>query len=117
MQTRVRVDRRKLTDAVKGRLRGLEAEHDRLVARHTSEVAQWNAAQAKELDKLAAKAHKGELTETDSHFAIEPPPGYPAADAAITSLRLSLRTLELAVGDYVLVAHDDAALYFGDGEL
>ena len=117
MKTRVRVDRKKLTDAVKSRLAAAEREHKRLVEGHPSKVAAWNAAQAKVLDRLAAKAHKGELTDTDSSFAIETPPAAPVASRELCNLRRALRTLELAVGDYVLVSHDDAGVYFGDGAL
>lgn len=116
MKTRVRVDRKKLTDAVKVRLSSAEREHKRLVEQHPAKLAAWNVAQAKQLDRLAARAHKGELTDADSSFAIEPPPTAPTASRDLCSLRRALRTLELAVGDYVLVSHDDAGVYFGDGE-
>lgn len=113
MKSRVRVDRGKLTAAVKSRLQQEEREHRRLVDQHPGKVAAWNAAQAKALDRLAAKAHKGELTAADSSFAIEPPPAAPEPSWELVSLRRVLRTLELAVGDYVLVSHDDAGVYFG----
>jgi hypothetical protein len=117
VKTRVRVDRKKLTDAVKTRLSAAEREHKRLVEGYGAKVAAWNAAQAKQLDRLAAKAHKGELDAGDSSFAIAPQPEPPVASRDLCSLRRALRTLELAVGDYVLVSHDDAGVYFGDGAL
>lgn len=117
MKTRVRVDRKKLTDAVKVRLASAEREHKRVVERYPAELAAWNAAQAKQLDRLAAKAHEGKLDAADSSFAITPQPEPPVASRELCSLRRALRTLELAVGDYVLVSHDDAGVYFGDGEL
>lgn len=117
MKTRVRVDRKKLTDVVKRRLQGAEKEHKRASDQHPAKIAAWNTSQAKVLDKLAARAHAGELTFDDTFFAIETPPAPPVESHELSTLRRTLQTLELAVGDTVLLSHEDADVYLGDGEL
>jgi hypothetical protein len=113
MKTKVRVDRRKLSDVVKGRLRKEEAVHKRTREAHPAKLAAWNESQAKRLDRMAAKARNGGLTSSDHHFRIEGAPMQPSEGRDLCNLRRMLKTLEIGAEETILLSQEDADWYFG----
>lgn len=113
MKTKVRVDRRKLADVVKGRLRKAENDYKRAREAHPAKLAAWNESQAKRLDRLAAKARNGGLTSTDRHFRVEDGPMQPSEGRELCNLRRMLKTLEIGAEETILLSQEDADWYFG----
>lgn len=116
MKTRVRVDRKKLADVVKGRLRKAEADYKRQSEAYPAKVATWNERQADKLDKLAAKARNGGLSE-GGRIYLDDKPLKPSEGRELCNLRRMLKTLEIGTEASVLLSQEDADWYFGECKL
>jgi hypothetical protein len=113
VKTKVKVDRVKLTEVVKMRLRKAENEHKRAVKAHPAKVKAWNQAQAKRLEKMLAHANNGGLPASATNFRIESPPAKPGEGKDLCNLRRMLKTLEIGTEDAILLSQEDADWYFG----
>lgn len=119
MAPRVKVKRAELIKVVDGRLRKLNADHERKVAAYPDEVAKYQQLLVAALRRAADQAEKGKWPKDryGSQVTVEVGMSKPSKPSRTSrdacNLERLLKTLKIGADEALSLAVEDADLYFG----